>query len=82
MSASELMLEALEDTRNKQILAENEAAAIMLADIIEGYRGGWVSETNARIALFASERRLRNVSARQGYAAAQLDAAFEDGVWL
>ena len=79
---SDLMLEALEDSRNDQIQAGNEAAAIMLADIIEGYRGGWVTETNARIALFASERRLRNVSSKQGYTAAQLDAAFEDGVWL
>lgn len=60
MTATALMLEALEDSRADQLLAGDEAAASMLADIIEGYRGGWVDDKHARIALFASERRLRN----------------------
>jgi hypothetical protein len=79
---SDMMIEALEESRADQLLVGDEAAAIMLADIIEGYRGGWVSERNARIALFASERRLGNVTAADGYTPEQLNAAFEDGASL
>ena len=33
----------------------------MLDDILEGYVGGWVSDSNARAALFASEYRIRKL---------------------
>lgn len=59
-----MLLEALEESRDDQRLVGDESAATMLTDIIEGYRGGWVNEKHARIALFSSERRLRAVSDR------------------
>jgi hypothetical protein len=55
-----MLLEALEESRDDHRLVGDESAATMLGDIIEGYRGGWVSESHARVALFASERRLGN----------------------
>lgn len=64
MAVSDMLLEALEESKQAALDVGDEAVSIMLADIIEGYKGGWVNEKHARIALFSAERRIQAVSDR------------------
>jgi hypothetical protein len=61
---TKLLLEAMEESQQGALDIGDEALAIMLGDIIEGYRGGWVNEKHARIALFSAERRIQKMSNR------------------
>lgn len=56
---SRLLLEGLMDSMRDAHAVGDVAGAQMLDDIIDGYLGGWVADSNARAALFASERRIR-----------------------
>lgn len=62
--STELLLEAMEESKSAASDIGDESLAIMLGDIIEGYRGGWVNEKHARIALFSAERRIQKFSDR------------------
>ena len=58
---SRLLLEGLMDSMRDAHAVGDVAGAQMLDDIIDGYLGGWVADSNARAALFASERRIRKL---------------------